>query len=60
MERRTPIDAAACFRQGLAHARRREYDHALVRFTEAIDLDPDCAETYHRRGNALDALGDPA
>jgi len=38
----------------------RDYDKAIGDYTEAIRLDPKCAEAYHNRGLAYSQKGDIA
>ena len=55
------IRADACadaFNKGLDAYNRRDYESAIVDFTEAIRLNPNYAAAYTNRGNAYRAKGD--
>ena len=38
---------------GNLHCNRKEWDQAEAAFTEAVKLDPECAEAHHRRAGCL-------
>lgn len=43
---------------GDAYARARDYEEATARYGKAVDLDPQCAECYHRWWSFLYNLGE--
>jgi tetratricopeptide (TPR) repeat protein len=52
-------EADKSYNLGRGHQAERQYDQALIEFTEAIALRPDFHEAYLRRGETLLALGFP-
>ena len=40
------------YNRGIASYKKREYDKAIIEFSEFIEREPDCAEAYYNRGNA--------
>ncbi len=48
-----PGTLEAALALGKLHANKKEWDKAEAAFTEAIKLDPECAEAYHRRAGCL-------
>ena len=49
--------AATRIRQGDGYRSSRQYDRAIVEYSEAIRLDPRSAEAYFNRGLAFEAIG---
>ena len=54
------VRARAHFFRGLGYFHSREYDHAIIDFTQAIDINPQKAQmpNYFFRGHAFLATGD--
>lgn len=50
--------AKEVFQQGVDSLARRDYHRAIALFSEAIRLDPNQPEFYHRRGDAYLEVGD--
>jgi tetratricopeptide (TPR) repeat protein/tRNA A-37 threonylcarbamoyl transferase component Bud32 len=48
-----PGTVEAALALGKLHYNKKEWDKATAAFTEAIQLDPTCAEAYHRRAGSL-------
>jgi tetratricopeptide (TPR) repeat protein len=55
--RTDPKAAQAHFRQGVALARKREYERAALEFTKTLWLDPEHAWAYANRGWAYHLMG---
>jgi serine/threonine-protein kinase len=51
-EQPAPGTLEAALALGKLHANMKEWDKAEAAFTEAIKLDPECAEAYHRRAGS--------
>ncbi|MGO8955161.1 MAG: tetratricopeptide repeat protein [Rhodomicrobium sp.] len=45
------------FMNGEFHSKMQDHDHAIADFTKAIELDPNYAEAYQKRGDAYKAKG---
>jgi tetratricopeptide (TPR) repeat protein len=52
-EQPAPGTLEAALALGKLHANKKKRDQAEAAFTEAIKLDPECAEAYHRRAGCL-------
>jgi Flp pilus assembly protein TadD len=46
------------FEQGIANAKKGEYDRAIENYNKAIELKPDDAEAYYNRGIAYKNKGE--
>lgn len=46
------------FERGVASEKKDDWEMAIQRFTEAIELDPDCAKAYDHRGRCYRRKGD--
>ena len=53
----TQEQAATRIRQGDGYRSSRQYDRAIVEYSEAIRLDPRSTEAYFNRGLAFEAIG---
>ena len=53
-----PTDDAAFLKRGIARQQKGDHDAAIVDFTKAIELNPDCVQAYASRGVSRDAKGD--
>jgi tetratricopeptide (TPR) repeat protein len=51
-EQPAPGTLEAALALGKLHFNKKEWDKAEAAFTEAIKLDPECAEAYHRRAGS--------
>ena len=49
--------SAVLFHQGLASSNKGEYEEAIQKYNEAVELNPNHAEFYNNRGNTKDKLG---
>lgn len=47
-----PEEAVSCFEKGLAHAYKGEYDKAIAKYDEAIEIYPSYSLAYLNRGDA--------
>ena len=45
-------------KNGMEKYKSRDYEEAIKEFTKAIDIDPENADAYFKRGNAKNQLGD--
>lgn len=52
-----PGTVEAALALGKLHSNKKEWDQAEAAFTEAIKLDPNCAEAYHQRAGCLFNVG---
>jgi tetratricopeptide (TPR) repeat protein/tRNA A-37 threonylcarbamoyl transferase component Bud32 len=52
-EQPTPGTLEAALALGKLHANKKEWDKAEAAFTEAVRLNPECAEAYHRRAGCI-------
>ena len=54
------VDILAAYfnKRGLANMGSGQFDLAIADFSEAIDIDPDSAESYRNRGRAFEAKGE--
>lgn len=52
-EQPAPGTLEAALALGKLHSNKKEWDKAEAAFTEAIKLDPECAEAYHRRAGSI-------
>ncbi|HEY7329484.1 MAG TPA: serine/threonine-protein kinase [Gemmataceae bacterium] len=52
-EQPAPGTLEAALALGKLHANKKEWDKAEAAFTEAIKVNPECAEAYHRRAGCL-------
>lgn len=50
-------DALAWFRQGLLLASSQDYEQAVLRYNQVLQVRPDCFEVWYERGLALENLG---
>jgi tetratricopeptide (TPR) repeat protein/tRNA A-37 threonylcarbamoyl transferase component Bud32 len=48
-----PGTLEAALALGKLHANKKEWDQAEAAFTDAIKLNPECAEAYHRRAGSI-------
>ena len=46
------MKARVSFQKGNALLRTQQYEHAVAAYTQAIGLQPDFAQAYHKRGTA--------
>ncbi|MDR0569102.1 MAG: tetratricopeptide repeat protein [Spirochaetaceae bacterium] len=52
------LNDADCWKRGVEHRNKGEYDKAIAEFTQAIQLKPDDAVYYNNRGVAYDKKGE--
>jgi len=55
---RSPENADAYLKRGLAYFKTRQFPLAIRDFTSAIELDPHFAEAYHNRALAFGEIGE--
>lgn len=51
-------DAARWFEKGMELSSRQDYRGAIAAFTKAIEINPEFAEAYHKRGLRYQRIGD--
>lgn len=50
--------AQTYYNRGLAHAKKGEFERAIVDYTKAIEIEPNNADAYYRRSKAWLHLGE--